>query len=417
MTAIRCVILAALLLLPDVPLGESWGLRVHWSSGLTLTNLAVPALAIPLLAGAWLAGRPLLARRPPGFALWMWALLAWGGLTLLAPLGAGLISIRDGVTLLAHLVKLAGFVWLGLALAGPARRLGRAEGSVLVAGVAVNAAVGLGQAAGRLPVFSPLAQSAGQARATGMFYDANMFGIFMAGALVWALASAGGARGRRAAGYFGLALLSGAALAATGSRAGWLALGAGLGILLVRGPNRAAAPWRCVAPALVVCLAGLALFPARSWQRLRGAWTAVVETAEGGAVAAPVADATTAERLGTMAQAWRQYGANPVLGLGFGRALYLGVPEISTDGPVTPSQAPVYQGAQNAYLTVLAGAGPLGLALLLLAVADPLWRNWNSAAAWPLLGGYVGLLVASLTLEALLNARLLALTTLLVACL
>ncbi|MGH9519928.1 MAG: hypothetical protein ACRD2D_09770, partial [Terriglobales bacterium] len=77
----------------------------------------------------------------------------------------------------------------------------------------------------------------------------------------------------------------------------------------------------------------------------------------------------------------------------------------------------VYQGAQNSYLTVLAGAGPLGLLFLLLAAADPLRRGWHSPTALPLLGGYAGLLAASLTLEALFNSRLLALTAFLVACL
>lgn len=407
----RGALLAALLLVPDFPLGQTWGLQVHWSSGLTLTNLALPALALPLLGGAWLAGRSVWPRCPPGFAVWFWVLLAWGALTLVAPLGAGLISARGAVTLLAHLFKLAAFVWLGVALAGESGAWRRTAGRVLATGVAINAMAGLGQAAGWLRVFSPLAQaSAGEERATGMFYDANMFAIVMAGGLVWGLAIAAETRDRWAGAWYALALLCGAALAASGSRAGWLALGAGLAFLLLRGCGR------CLLPALAACLACLALFPARGWQRLRAAGTAVEVLAAGGALAAPAfADPTTSERFGTMAQAWDQFEAHPFLGLGFGRDLYLGVPVISAASPVIPLHTPVYQGAQNSYLTVLADAGPVGLALLLIAAADPLRRGWRRPEACPLLAGYAGLLAASLTLEALLNARLLALVAFLMA--
>lgn len=408
----RITLLAALLLVPDLPLGQSWGLLVHWSNGLTLTNLALPALALPLFAGAWLAGQRLMPRNIPGFAVWMWLLLAWGGLTLLAPLGAGLITVRAGITLLAHLGKLAAFVWLGVTLAGAPWWDGRTGGRVLGAGVVVNAVIGLGQAAGWFRVFSPLAQaSAGQARATGMFYDANMFAIIMAGALLCGLAAATESHGRRVTAWYALALLCGAALAASGSRAGWLAFGAGLVFLMVRGRRR------CLLPALVVCLMVLALFPARSWQRLRAAGAAVATMATGGAPPShSSADPTTFERMGTMAQAWIQFQTHPLLGLGFGRDMYLGVPALSPFSPVTPVRAPVYQGAQNSYLTVLADAGPVGLALLLLGACDPLRRGWRRPQTWPLLAGYAGLLAASLTLEALFNARLLALVAFLVAC-
>lgn len=416
---VRAVILGALLLVPDVASGRSLGLLVHWSQGLTLSNFVVPALALPLLAGAWLAGRRILPVRPgrwPRLARWCYWLLAWCGLTLLVPWAAGGLSGAAQATLLGHVFKLALFVGLGVVLAAGVDGSDGRDGSdgtllrkVLFWSIVVNAVCGLGQAAGWLPVFSPLAHAAAGsgagARATGLFYDANLYGVLAAWALLWVVCD-GDELGRW--GQIVLAVAVAGNLVAAGSRAGYLAFAAGCGVLLL---NRC---WRPVAMAAVVLLALGALFPVRSWQRIGAA----VETADA-VMAGPASnsaavphDAGTVERLGSMAQSLQQIAAHPLLGLGFGQALYLGVPDLG-GGPVRRADER-FNGAQNMPLTVLAETGPVGLVLFLITIAAPL-RRPRSPGELAMLAGFVGLLAACMTIEALWNTRLLALTVLLTA--
>ena len=416
MGVVRAVILGALLLVPDVASGRNLGLLVHWSHGLTLSNFVVPALALPLLAGAWLAGRRLLPVRPgrwPGLARWCYWLLAWCGLTLLVPWGAGGLSGAAQATLLGHLLKLALFVGLGVVLAAGVDRSDGSDGTtlrrVLFWSIVVNAVCGLGQAAGWLPVFSPLAQSAAGsgagARATGLFYDANLYGVLAAWALLWVVCD-GDELGRW--GQILLAVAVAGNLVAAGSRAGYLAFAAGCGVLLLY------RCWRPVAMAAVVLLALGALFPVRSWQRIRAA-VATADAVMAGPVANAAAaphDAGTIERLGSMAQSLRQIAAHPLLGLGFGHALYLGVPDLG-GGPVRRANER-FNGAQNMLLTILAETGPVGLVLFLITIAAPL-RRPRSPGELAMLAGFVGLLAACMTIEALWNTRLLALTVLLTA--
>jgi len=434
LNATRATLLAALLLVPDVPSGHSLGFLVHWSQGLTWSNFVLPALAVPLLGGAWLAGHRLTPARWPPLARGCFWLLAWSLLTLLLPWSAGAMPTAGAATLLAHWVKLALFVYLGVVLAGEGAAWQRRAGQVLVVALAVNAAVGLAQAAGWLPVFSPLAQAQPgvAARASGLFYDANMYGVLMAWALLWLLCrldldGRGPLRGSAArpasaraglhrAGWWLLTLAVAGNLVAAGSRAGFAALAVGLAVLLWF--HR----WRpALRAALLLAVLGM-LFPARSWQRIASAANTLQEDWTSGALA-PAADGSTQQRLASMEQAWQQIVRHPLLGLGFGRALYLGVAAVGS-GPVRPA-AP-FQGAQSMGLTVLAETGPVGLALFLIAIAMPLRRLWRAAAtsapALPLLAGFVGLLAgfvgllaASFTIEVLWNARVLALTVVLTA--
>lgn len=399
---VQTILLAALLFVPDIASGRSFGLLTPWSDGLTWSNFVVPALAIPLLAGAWWAGRPLWPRRWPGLARGLLALLGWLLLTLAAARwGRGAaITAMGTLTLLAHAGKLLLFVLLGVALSTGTQVWRRRGGRLLLAGAAVNAVVGLMQAAGWLASLSPLARGV-HARATGLFYDANLYAVISGWALLWLLCQPI-PRGWRGIAGTALALALAGSLVSAGSRAGYAACGAGCVLLWCTRHRRAVA--RAAGLLLVLAL----LFPARSWQRVRSAALTVASLVQIAPGSAPVRDASTAQRLGTMHEALRQIGQHPWLGLGFGRALYLGVPAAGA-GPVAPAR--LFRGAQNMFLTVWASGGAVAVALLLLAVAAPLRlldraRRQGSA---PWLAGYAGVLVSCLTQEALWNARLLAL--------
>jgi O-antigen ligase len=408
--ATRAVLLLALILTPELPTGRTFGFDVHWSAGLTLPNFLIPALAVPLLAGAWIAGKPLLPRSWPRLALWLFALLAWGLLTLLPHWLAGQLGSFAGLTVLAHAAKLAGFVALGVLLAPTDDVWPLLAGRLLLAAMACESLIGLAQVASWLPVFSPLAHGA-TPRATGTFYDANMYAVLIAWALLWVLCQPLHPSGARRLGGLALASALAANLALASSRAGYLAFAVGVVFLALRGYTRPVV--RAVA---LLLLLGV-LFPARTWQRGRSAALAIAAAFQPRTVApARPADASTRARLASMRQALRQVEAHPLFGLGFGRALYLGVPPISR-GPVRPARAGRFRGAQDMPLTVLAEMGPIGLVLFLAAFLAPLRRLRQAQAGGrlPLLAGYAGLLAASLTLEALWNARLLALVVMLTA--
>lgn len=406
----QAVILAALLFVPDAASGLTLGFTLPWSSGLTLTNFVIPALAAPLLAGAWLAGRRPLSRPWPGLATGSLLLLAWGMVTLAAAAAQGQAA-GALATVLAHWIKLVLFVVLGVALAAGDGAWQRRAPRLLLAAIVVNAAVGLAQMAGLVAGFSPLARGAGGARASGLFYDANMYGVLCAWALLWLVWRRTMDR-RGGWGWDALGLAVAVNLVGSGSRAGYGALAAGCGVLLLcRRP-------RPVARALVLLGALAVLFPLRSVQRVRSAVAAVEAAwAHRPVDAGSARDAGTSERLATMAESFQQIAAHPLLGIGFGRALYLGVPPARPEDPVRAGASP-YRGAQNMLLTVWAAMGPLGLLLFLAAIATPL-RELRPArggeAALPMLAGFAGLLVASLTIEALWNARVLALVILLTA--
>ncbi|MGH9488358.1 MAG: O-antigen ligase family protein [Terriglobales bacterium] len=405
---VQTVLLAVLLLVPEVASGKSFGLLVPWSAGLTWTNFVIPAVALPLLAGAWWSGRKLWPRRWPALATWMLALLAWSLLTLAAASARPEVALKVAglETILGHVVKLALFVLIGVALAAGGESWRARAAKLLLLGVGLNAAVGLAQAAGWVAALSPLAQGA-RPRATGLFYDANLYGVLMSWALLWLLCQPR-QRGWRRWAIHGLTLAVAGNLIAAGSRAGYLACAAGCIVLLLAGRRRA------VGGAVLLLLGLGLLFPAQSLHRMRTAAATMAAWWQAPApVSSPAADTSTQQRLDTMAQALRQIAQHPVMGLGFGRALYLGVPAVGS-GPLTPEVR--FRGAQDMWLTVWAGTGPVGLVLLLMAVIAP-WRFWWRAgrAAAPMLAGYAGVLTACLTQEALWNARLLALVVFLTA--
>jgi len=408
----RAIILATLLLVPDIPSGASAGFYVRWSRGLTLSNFVVPVVAVPLLLGATLAGNRIMPARWPGLARWCYWLLAWCLLTLLVPWARGEVSAAEGTTLLAHLGKLALFIWIGVAMAGELKEWRELQ-RVLYVGIVVNTVVGLMQAAGWLAVYSPLGelQPGLGVRVSGLFYDANMYGVLCAWALLW-LASVQPAPGWRRRTH--LALLAGVAvnLLAAGSRAGYLALGAGAVVMAWYGGAQAV---RRAATALVL----LALvFPIESWQRLAAASETVRQSWEHQTVVEPDPnDVSTQERLTSMREALRQIARHPWLGLGFGRALYLGVPAISDGASVRSAGEASFNGAQDMGLSVLAETGPIGLAMFLIAIAEP-WRRLRPHFVdedVARLAGFAGLLAACFTIEALWNTRLLALVVLLTA--
>lgn len=394
----QTILLAALLFVPDAVSGKTFGLLVTWSAGLTWPNFVVPGLAVPLLAGAWWSGKwsgaQLWPERGSGLACWMLLLLGWSLLVLAAvSLTSDLkLATTGAVSILAHAAKLALFILLGLALAaGGACWRRRAERLLLLA-VGVNAAVGLAQAGGWIAALSPLARSA-HPRATGLLYDANLYAVVTSWALLWLICQTPPKAGGRRWGSYALTLAVAASLVAAGSRAGYVALLAGCGVLWFAGRRRA------VARALALLAILVLLFPARTWQRVR---------------AAAHADASTLDRLNSMGEALLQIRAHPLLGLGFGRALYVGVP---AQGPEPVQPAGLFRGAQDMFLTVWAASGPVGLVLLLLAAAAP-WRLLDRERRYalaPVLAGYAGVLTACLTQEALWNARLLAIVVLLTA--
>lgn len=408
--SLRTLLVVALLFVPDIASGHTLGLHVAWSHGLTLPNFIVPALAIPALAYAWWSGRKLFPEHWPGLATGMSALLAWSLLTLapawLSAGGAALTRI-GALSILAHAAKLALFILLGVALAGGGEAWRRRAGKLLLAAMAVNAVLGLAQAARLVLALSPLARGQ-MPRATGLFYDANFYAVTCAWALLWLLCQPTPRGWRRAAAY-ALVLATAGNVVAAGSRAGYAAMAVGMLILWWAGHRRA------TARAAVLLLAMLLLFPLRSWQRVRSAAATLAQAGQSSPVRTPSIDASTRDRLASMQEALRQIARHPLLGLGYGRALYLGVPAIGGAGPVAPAQP--FRGAQNMFLTVWAETGPIGLLLLLAAVAAPLrWldRARRHAAA-PVLAGYGGLLAACCAQEALWNARLLALAIMLTA--
>lgn len=395
-TSTQTLLLAALLFVPDVVSTATFGLHVTWSAGLTWSNFVVPGLAIPLLAGAWWTGKwPLPSRWPP-LAAGMLLLLVWSVMTLLPPAIGGELHAAGGLTILEHAAKLALFLILGAVLAWGDEAWIRRAALLLLAAVAVNAAVGLAQAAGWLSVFSPLADQSQGARATGLFYDANMYATLMAWALVWLLCQTPRA-GRRAAWLLFTVAVAGS-LAAAGSRAGFLALGAGIAVLLAAGQTRAVARAALLLGLLVLC------FPLRTGQRIQAAADSLAAFLAPAPVAAAPLDASTGEHLRSLTQAWQVAEQHPWLGVGYGRALYLGLPA-GGNGPVAAT-ATVFRGAQDMPLTVLAETGPVGLGLLLMAVLAPLARRRRLPLA--LAAGYVGVLAAALTQETLWNTRLLA---------
>ncbi len=407
---IRTLLLLALLFVPDIVSGHTLGLHIAWSQGLTLPNFIVPTLAVPALAYAWWSGHKLFPERWPGLATGMLALLAWSLLTL-APawVSAGDVTLTrvGALSILAHAAKLGLFILLGVALAGGGEAWRRRAGKLLLVAIAVNAVLGLAQAARLVLALSPLARGP-MPRATGLFYDANLYAVTCAWALLWLLCQPTPRGGRRWAAYALVLAIAGNVVAAD-SRAGYAALAIGTLLLWWAGHRRA------TVRAAVLLLAILLLFPARSWQRVRSAAATLTEAGQSDPVRAPSTDASTRDRLESMQEALRQIARHPLLGLGYGRALYLGVPAIGGGGPVEPARP--FRGAQNMFLTVWASTGPVGLLLLLAAVAAPLrWldRARRHAAA-PVLAGYGGLLAACCAQEALWNARLLALAIMLTA--
>jgi len=417
-----------LLLAPDFETTRTLGLRLPWSHGLTLSNFLLPALWALLLAGGlcrpgpWPpVNWPPALRRTLGF-------LAWAGLSLAPLFFAHTLDRQEWGTVLGHLLKLCVYVVVAAGLVTAFELQGAAPVVVrerrwvclilLLGGLGVNAGLSLAQSRGTLPVFSPLAQAgdhqAGDqlsARATGTFYDANMFGSLLAFGLaptLSLLALRGLALPYRL-GLGALAVLLGEALLATGSRAALLSFAVVLVGFALRGARR---PLLCG----VVCALALgAVVPRAAWEHMGGAWRTVT-----GGPSAQHPDEGTFRRLRSMQDGWRQFLAHPLLGQGFGRTLYIGVPSLAGGGfagEVVPFHRsdPGFSGAQNMVLTVLDELGPVGLVLfgsiwtVTLRGLRPTGNVMERAVREGLRTGLWALLAASLTVELFYNARLLAL--------
>lgn len=418
-----------LLLTPEVALHSSLGLIVQWSHGLTLSNLVIPALAVLVLGLAWLRGQWSYGRRPfpspwPRSLVLFAALLAWGAVTWLPWLFTGVLQGAGLISILAHWAKLLLIVAVAAHVAMLAARSSHGVLTVFLVCMAVNALIGLGQALKLFSVFSPLARLDQGVRVTGTFYDANMYGALLALALVVCVACAAGSelplRLRLACVGAGGMLALNLVLAA--SRAGYLALAVALLVLTLL---------RCWKPLGWILLASAALclcFPARTMGRLR--------TALDAGPAAVTPDAAARARAASMHDSFYQYLQHPWMGLGFGRALYLGVPgragfDYAGVIPLAPRQDRSFTGAQNMFLTVLAETGPVGLMLYLAwltavfrpflrgAMARPSQRagtHLDRTIACALLAGIAGMVAASCTVELFLNARMLGIVLVLAAC-
>ena len=428
-----------LLLAPDFETTRTLGLRLPWSHGLTLSNFLLPALWALLLIGG--LGRPGIwpsLQWPPALRRTL-GFLAWASLSLAPLFFAHALDRQEWVTVLGHLLKLGVYVVVAAGLVScfvvpaahlpvvagrgrqPAPPVGRAvvrEGRwvcliLLLGGLGVNAGLALAQSRGTLPVFSPLAQAGDQlsARATGTFYDANMFGSLLAfglGPTLSLLALRDLALSTRL-GLGALAALFSTALLATGSRAALLSFAVVLVVFALRGARRS------LLCGVVCALALGAVAPRAAWEHVGGAWDTVV-----GRPAALHPDDGTLRRLRSMQDGWRQFLAHPLLGQGFGHTLYIGVPSLAGRGfagEVVPFHRadPGFSGAQNTVLTVLDELGPVGLVLfgsiwtVTLRELRPTGNPAVTAVREGLRAGLWALLAASLTVELFYNARLLAL--------
>lgn len=412
----RCLLAALLIATPDFPLHQSLGFHLLWSSGLTFSNFLLPVVTLPVLAGAWRTQQKMV----PAGAFKVWR--RWRGFLLFAPLTLvsayefGHLAHGEAVLLLAHWIKLLGLCLLaGYILAGLEQaRLRRNLIRVLAAGMGVNLLLAAAQTRGWLAGFSPLALwTPGHYRASGTFYDANMFGCLAGFSLILLLPLTAcwlSSKNPRSGGVWlglGLAVMAGA-IAVTASRAAWLLVLAGcLGLLWRR-------RWLALSLALGLGLAWGFLFFHRVDRRIATAWQALDTHAVWSG-----ADAGVVRRERSMRQAWEQWQIHPWLGLGWGRALDVGVPARGHSGWAGRR----FTGAQNQFLTVLAETGIIGLLMygFMLAGLPEAWRMkpagtatsstavleraWNDG----LFAGWLGLLTAACTLEIFYNARLWAL--------
>ncbi|GEM_PF-2541293 len=410
--------LLGLLLVPEFETEQTLGLRLPWSHGLTLSNFLLPALWACILLGCQC--RPTPWRRPtlaPPCKSWL-LFLGWAALSLVPLAAMHAWSGQAWATVLGHLAKLGGYV-IAAAVSAAAFQTpaGRWKSLVvLLSGLAVNAGLALAQRHGALPVFSPLARGGDTfaARATGTFYDANMFGSLLAFSLAptLSLLALPQLARRFRLGLAGIGTLLGGALLCTASRAGMLCFGVVLLAYALRGA------WR---PLLlgVLCAIGLGLaLPLTPWQHAAAAWRTFV----GSPASRLHPDDGTFRRLRSMQEGWHQFLAYPLLGQGFGHTLYLGVPALggrAFAGEVEPfhSADPGFSGAQNMGLTILDELGPIGLFLFCRIWMVTLRGLRPTRTALPaetavregLRAGVWGLLAASLTVELFYNARLLAL--------
>lgn len=424
------VLWGCVLLTPDVPLHASLGLVVQWSRGLTFSNFLIPALTLPLMAWAWLRGGRLAPSPLPRCIVCFLLFLAWAAISWLPWLvdqgmGAG-VSAIGFLSLLAHWSKLVLIVLLAAFVVEDVR--GRLPGIIpwFLAGMGLNGLLALLQLVHLLPVFSPLAGIDSTVRVTGAFYDANIYASLVAMALILTMACLSEARLTRLSRWslLALALLLAANLVFAVSRAGYLTLLVGMAVLA--GQRR----WKPVACLAAGCLVLTMLFPLRTWGRIQN--TVEVGLASVGWPIHSLPDAATAARVTSMHDSLFQYARHPWLGLGFGRALYLGVP--TRGGLDYPGQRRLdaqadrsFTGAQNMFLTILAETGPMGLIFYLgwLASLFLALRQRPSASAGAsdglepalaagLTAGLAGLVAAGCTLEIFLNARVLAIVLVLV---
>ena len=412
----RCLLAALLIATPDFSLHRTLGFRLLWSSGLTFSNFLLPVISLPVLAGAWRTHQKLV----PAEAYKVWR--RWRGFMLFAPLTLvpaywlGQMAPGESVLLLAHWLKLLGVCFLmGFILAGlEDPRLRRNLIWILAAGMGVNLLLAAAQTGGWLTGFSPLSLwSPGRYRASGTFYDANMFGCLAGFSLILLLpltaCRLAANRPRSGGGWMGLGLVVMAgAVAVSASRAAWLVVLAGCAGLIWR------RRWLALGLALGLGLAWGWLFFHRADRRIASAWHALATHAVWSGV-----DAGVMRRERSMRQAWEQWQFHPWLGLGWGRALDLGVAARGPGGWAGQR----FTGAQNQYLTVLAETGILGLMIygFMLAGLPDAWRMQPSVPAtsaansiedaWNdgLFAGWLGLLTAACTLELFYNARLWAL--------
>ncbi len=445
------LLFAAFWAVPDMDSRRSFGLPLLWSHGLTLSNFLLPLLAIPLVLGdIWRRRRELPWCSRAVFCLFLVLPLSLTPVFLQAQL-----SRLQLITIGFHWLKLLGFVWL----AGWMATMGaRPMLRLLTAGLLLNAVVALLQCRGGLKAFSSLAEMGNIPRASGLLFDPNLFGTLAAATLMPLLAVSGwraaGARdaashqvmasGEAQQRHFGQAMLAAtavavlAAIAWSASRAAFLGLLVGLSTLAAL--SHRTALLLAVAGGVTLAL----LFPGRVANRVRAAVLATRTIVAGGTAK----DAGTAERFQSMQDAWQQFRHARFGGLGFGHALYVGLPSLA--GVEFPTQALLrrrrslrFGGAQNSALTSLAETGVVGCSFFVLcwgAIAVQFWRlrrhqlraeSALAAGGFPLppehrsqmnllslhrrlteaaLAALAALFAASLTNEVLLNARILGIT-------
>jgi O-antigen ligase len=338
-----------------------------------------PKIAIVRVLGfcafaGWLASTPWRRRR---FSFFEWALLGWLAVEALTTV----TSVSPRISLLGDALQHEGLL-TSIAVAGLAlgardaladgRALARTIGVALAAAV-LACAYALFQVAGYdpLPWSRTASYGAGFVRPFGTLGHPNLLGVVSAAACTWAVALAIRTPDRRWL-YAPAVLLTGLATALTLSRAAWLGLAAGLGVValgtLLDGESRRVSR-RSVVVVSGVLVVVVALFWLGGWSRLFTARAGELGSSGGATGASRV------EIWKSALAAWRQ---RPLVGLG-PDTFELTFPRYQTPDywKVEWSGLPFH--AHSVYLHTLAtrgAAGMLAIVVLAIAVAAAAWRAW-----------------------------------------